>query len=47
MNNKVVLGSLAVALFAGVVGLLISLDHADQEYPESSFDESSGEPLGI
>ena len=47
MNNKVIVGSLVVALLAGIVGVLLSLDNTDQKHPESSFDEFSGEPLGI
>jgi len=47
MSNKVVWGSLAVALVAGLVGMLLSWDNSNQDYPETSFDEASGEPLGI
>ena len=49
MKNKLVLGSLTVgvALLAGLVGLLLTLDDSDKENLSSSFDELSGEPLGI
>lgn len=47
MNNKLVFGSLALALLVGFVGVLLSVEHSRREYPESSFDDVSGEPLGI
>jgi hypothetical protein len=49
MKKKLVLGSLTLgaALLAGLVGLLLTLNETDRENLESSYDELSGEPLGI
>ncbi len=49
MSNKIGWKSLAmgIALLAGIAGVILSLNTMRSDPPASSYDELSGEPLGI